>query len=86
MAASWQGPRYSVLAHTISDLYAVTAPGGMFLVVVFTLCGAATIRCLFGMRRQPGRPAARTDDPGPPGGPLPLPCLDHPDREADITD
>ncbi|MEV0353666.1 DUF998 domain-containing protein [Nonomuraea sp. NPDC050680] len=43
VATSWQGPRYSSLAHTISDMYAVTAPGGMFLVVVFTLCGAATI-------------------------------------------
>lgn len=43
VAASWQGPRYSVLAHTISDMTAVTAPRGMFVVVVFTLCGAATI-------------------------------------------
>jgi hypothetical membrane protein len=43
VAASWQGPRYSVLAHSISDMYAVTAPRGTFLVVVFTLCGAATI-------------------------------------------
>jgi hypothetical protein len=42
-AASWQGPRYSVLAHSISDMYAVTAPHGTFLVVVFTDCGAATI-------------------------------------------
>jgi hypothetical protein len=42
-AASWQGPRYSVLAHSISDMYAVTAPHGSFLVVVFTDCGAATI-------------------------------------------
>ncbi|WP_107069016.1 DUF998 domain-containing protein [Streptomyces sp. 150FB] len=43
VAASWQGPRYSVLAHSISDMSAITAPGAMFLVVVFTLCGAATI-------------------------------------------
>lgn len=43
VAASWQGPRYSVLAHSISDMYAVTAPGGQFLVDVFTLCGALTI-------------------------------------------
>jgi hypothetical protein len=42
-AASWQGPLYSVLAHSISDMYAVTAPHGSFLVVVFTDCGAATI-------------------------------------------
>jgi Protein of unknown function (DUF998) len=43
IAASWQGPRYSVLAHSISDMYAVGAPYGAFLVVLFTLCGAATI-------------------------------------------
>jgi hypothetical protein len=43
VAAAWQGPRYSVLADSVSDMYARTAPGGMFLVVVFTLCGAATI-------------------------------------------
>jgi hypothetical protein len=43
IAASWQGPRYSVLAHSISDMYAVTAPGGQFLVDVFTFCGAMTI-------------------------------------------
>ena len=43
IAASWQGSRYSVLAHSISDMYAVDAPNGAFLVVVLTLCGAATI-------------------------------------------
>ena len=43
IAASWQGSRYSVLAHSISDMYAVGAPNGAFLVVVLTLCGAATI-------------------------------------------
>src|SRR5215218_3675646 len=43
IAASWQGPRYSVLAHSISDMYAVGAPNGAFLVVVLTLCGVATI-------------------------------------------
>lgn len=43
VAASWQGPRYSVLAHSISDMYAVTAPGGQFLVDMFTFCGAITI-------------------------------------------
>jgi len=43
VAASWQGPRYSSLAHDISDMYAVGAPYGAFLVVIFTLCGAATI-------------------------------------------
>lgn len=43
LAASWQGPRYSVTADSISDMYAVTAPGGAFLVVVLTLAGAVTI-------------------------------------------
>jgi hypothetical protein len=42
-AASWQGPHYSVLKHSISDMYAVTAPHPMFLLIVITLCGAATI-------------------------------------------
>lgn len=43
LAAAWQPPGYSVLRHTISDLYAVTAPHAWFLVVLLTLCGAATI-------------------------------------------
>lgn len=43
LAAAWQGPRYSVTADSISDMYAVTAPGGGFLVVMLTLTGAATI-------------------------------------------
>lgn len=42
-AATWQGPRYSTTAHSISDMYARTAPGAAFLIVAFTLCGAATI-------------------------------------------
>ncbi|MFC7273006.1 DUF998 domain-containing protein [Paractinoplanes rhizophilus] len=43
VAASWQGPRYSSVAHSISDMFAVTAPHGALLVVVLSLCGAATI-------------------------------------------
>lgn len=43
IARAWQGPRYSALSDTISDMYAVTAPGGLFLVVVLTLCGIATV-------------------------------------------
>jgi hypothetical protein len=43
VAGFWQGPRYSAVSHSISDMYAVTAPGGSFLVVVFTLCGLVTI-------------------------------------------
>jgi hypothetical membrane protein len=43
MAASWQGPHYSVLRDSISDMYAVTAPHGTFLVQLLTDTGAATI-------------------------------------------
>lgn len=43
IAPLWQGPGYSVLAHSISDMYAVTAPNGLVLVVVFTICGALVI-------------------------------------------
>ena len=43
VAALWQGPRYSVLAHSISDMYAVTAPHGVVLVVIFTITGAITV-------------------------------------------
>ena len=39
----WQGPHYSVLAHSISDMYAVTAPGALVFVVVFTVTGVVTI-------------------------------------------
>jgi hypothetical protein len=43
IAGFWQGSGYSALSQTISDMYAVTAPRGMFLVVVITLCGVATV-------------------------------------------
>jgi hypothetical protein len=43
VAAFWQGDRYSVLAHSISDMYAVTAPNGLFLVVVLTITGLLTM-------------------------------------------
>jgi hypothetical protein len=43
VAVSWQGARYSVLKQSISDMYARTAPHGVFLVIVLTICGAATI-------------------------------------------
>jgi hypothetical protein len=42
-AGFWQGPRYSVVADSISDLYAVTAPAGVLVAVVISLCGLATI-------------------------------------------
>ena len=43
VAVFWQGPRYSAVAHSISDMFAVTAPHGALLVVVLALCGAATM-------------------------------------------
>ena len=57
LAAAWQGPQYSVVADSISDMYAVTAPGGAFLVVVFTLCGAATMWFAWRSLRTGLRPA-----------------------------
>jgi hypothetical protein len=60
-AASWQGPRYSVLAHSISEMYAVTAPHPLFLLIVLTICGAATIlftlRSVWPVLRPGGRAA-----------------------------
>jgi uncharacterized protein DUF998 len=62
LAASWQGPRYSVTAQSISDMYANGAPGAAFLIVVITLCGAAVLlfarRALWPSLRRAGRPAA----------------------------
>jgi hypothetical protein len=61
LAAVWQGPRYSSAEHTISDMYADGAPGAWFLVLVFTLCGAAVLlfafRSLWPALRAAGRPA-----------------------------
>jgi hypothetical protein len=62
IAGSWQGRNYSGVAHTISDMYAVTAPHGMFLVVVITLCGIGTVLfallSLWPSLRASGWPAA----------------------------
>jgi len=60
VAAAWQGDGYRVLAHTISDMYAVTAPRGLFLVVVLTLCGLATVGFALLSVRPVLRPAGRT--------------------------
>ncbi|MCU7726899.1 DUF998 domain-containing protein [Actinoplanes sp. KI2] len=43
IAPAWQGSDYDSLKHSISDMYAQTAPDGWFLVVVLTLCGLATV-------------------------------------------
>jgi hypothetical protein len=61
VAAAWQGPHYSFVAHTISDMYAEGAPGAWFLIVLFTLCGATVIlfavRSLWPVLRAAGGPA-----------------------------
>ncbi|WP_430785499.1 DUF998 domain-containing protein [Actinoplanes sp. G11-F43] len=43
VAASWQGSRYRVMEHTISDMLSVGAPGAGVVIVAFTLCGLGTI-------------------------------------------
>ncbi|CAN5276529.1 hypothetical protein BH11ACT3_BH11ACT3_23760 [soil metagenome] len=43
LAPLWQGNGYRVAAHSISDMYADTAPAGLLLVVVFSVCGLITI-------------------------------------------
>ena len=43
IAGAWQGPRYNALTQSISDMYAVTAPNGLFLMIVLTICGLATV-------------------------------------------
>jgi hypothetical protein len=60
LASNWQGPRYRTVAHSISDMYAETAPHAWFLIVVFTLCGAATIGFAFGAVRRALRPGGWT--------------------------
>ena len=51
VASSWQGPDYSPLAHSISDMYAVTAPHAWLLVLCLTLCGIGTaLFALLGLR------------------------------------
>jgi Protein of unknown function (DUF998) len=64
IAAFWQGPHYSSIEHYISDMYAVGAPYGAFLVVVFTLCGAATILFAWLSLRPALRPAGWTASVG----------------------
>jgi hypothetical protein len=62
LAAAWQGPRYSLSSHTISDMYANGAPGAWFLILVITLSGAALLlfvgRSLWPALREGGRAAA----------------------------
>ena len=62
IAATWQGPRYDAMTQSMSDMYAVTAPKGLFLVVSFTLCGVATVLfaglAVWPALRRAGWPAA----------------------------
>jgi hypothetical protein len=64
IAPAWQGANYSTRTDTISDMYAVTAPGGWFLVVVLTLCGLATVLFALLAVRPVLRPAGRTATAG----------------------
>ena len=51
VAGLWQGEGYHAREHTISDMYAETAPHGWVLVVVLTLCGLGTVLfALLGLR------------------------------------
>jgi hypothetical protein len=43
LAGLWQGPRYSVIEHTISDMYADGAPHAAFLIVCVTLGGIGSV-------------------------------------------
>lgn len=51
LAGLWQGPNYSAVDHTISDMYAVGAPHAAFLIVCVTLGGLGTVLfAFFGLR------------------------------------
>ena len=59
VAAAWQPPGYSVVRHSISDMYAVTAPHAWFLVALLTSCGAATVGLAWFAVRPALAPAGR---------------------------
>lgn len=62
IAGTWQGQRYNALTQSMSDMYADTAPNGLFLVVAFTFCGLATVLfaglSMWPALRRAGWPAA----------------------------
>jgi hypothetical protein len=60
LAAAWQGSSYHSSAHTISDMLAFGAPAAGLLIVVFTLCGLATILFAWLSVRPALRPGGRT--------------------------
>ena len=52
IAETWQGPRYSPLKYTISDLQAATAPHAWFPITCFAVGGLGTFAfAAFGLRR-----------------------------------
>ncbi len=51
IAESWQGPRYSAVTDTISDMQAATSPHVWFIVTCFAVGGVGTFSfALFGLR------------------------------------
>jgi small-conductance mechanosensitive channel len=51
IAEAWQGPRYSAIADTISDMQAATAPHVWFVVTCFAIGGVGTFCfAVFGLR------------------------------------
>jgi hypothetical membrane protein len=62
VAETWQGPRYSLVKHNISDLQAATAPHAWFPITCFAIGGLGTFAfATFGLRpalRDAGTTAA----------------------------
>lgn len=62
VAETWQGPRYSLVKHNISDLQAATAPHAWFPITCFAIGGLGTFAfAIFGLRpalRDAGTTAA----------------------------
>jgi hypothetical protein len=56
LAASWQGSSYSLLADSMSDMYALNAPAAAFLIIMLTIAGAVTMWFTF----RSLRPALRS--------------------------
>ena len=51
VAETWQGPRYSLVKHSISDLQAATAPHAWFPITCFAIGGLGTFAfATFGLR------------------------------------
>lgn len=51
VAETWQGPRYSLVKHSISDLQAATAPHAWFPISCFAIGGLGTFTfAIFGLR------------------------------------